>query len=64
MDLEKKLQQGEEIITKGNEFYEILMVFHNNTNEEAKQLEELVKTDERFKDMENRMSLLGKKLGM
>lgn len=64
MDLEKKLQQGEEIIAKGNEFYEMLMEFHNNTDEDAKELESLISTDERFKDMENRMSLLGKKLGM
>lgn len=52
------------LLKKGNEFYEILMEFHNNTNEEAKELQDLISTDERFKDMENRMSLLGKKLGM
>jgi hypothetical protein len=64
MDLDLKLKQGEEIIKVGNKFLEMLNEFHNNTKEERKQLEDLLKTDERFKDMEKRMKILGDKLGM
>ena len=64
MDLKLKLEQGEELIKKGNEFYELLMSFHNNTKEDQTELVELLKTDERFKEMQIRMEMLAKKLGM
>jgi hypothetical protein len=64
MNLELKLKHGEEIIECGTKFLKLIEDFYNITEEEAGQLEGLIKTDERFKTLNERMEELGNELGM
>lgn len=58
------LEKGKKVMEAGNNFYELLMDFHNGNGECTKELEELSKTDKNFKQLAEDMEELGHKLGM
>lgn len=64
IDKEKKLKEGYEVLEAGEKFYNLLMKFHDNGDITNDQLEELLKDDERFEELNRKMMDLGERLGM
>jgi len=64
MDIEEILQKSKEVLRLGEAFAEAIMSMHAVSTEEAKQLEELTKRDDRFKELDVQLRELQSRLGM